>query len=662
MLPPISHVRRSSASAGSDVYARASVLSAASTARSERQPLLAGAPPPQVFAHPVECASLSSRLLLQWVTPSVALANRPPARDQPVAAPQFQQQRRRRRWSATSSSATRGLQQADVWELPPPARAEPGANELQRAWITSGSLSLAFVKSQGLQFAGLGALHAVAQLCDVLGPYALFQGVLLLQEQSQEGRDDDETRRGLLFWLGALLFSRLLRALLAAFVRAELQTSTLRLTAALQSLVFQKALRLPNASVREADALYSADVAQLLRGAACLHELWAAPLMLALIVTLIEQFVGVAACGATVGAVVLTLVATQVLNQLQFRSLDRLRRTREDRQSSAKDMVDAMPAVKLHAWEPAARARVNATRGRELAALWRFQARGAAEIAFNFAIPALMTTMTLAVGYRSATHPLTPASAFATLALVRLMQTPIRTLPEAVLGARASWQSLRTLSHFMDQEELNPYAVARRDSLGMVAKYDPQDVVVAVEDATLGWATNGPVVFQHLDVTVGAGELLVVHGRPGSGKSSFLSALLGEMQARDGSDGGGGRVYVGGSVAYCPQQPWLQQTLSVRDNVLFGLPFDRRKYQRVLDACALVSPLAMLSSGDHTLIQDWKPTPAQQALMAVGSFTPEIFMKLRAVKNKMETRTATLTKKSPERIAGSTALLLVSTL
>ncbi|KAE8999835.1 hypothetical protein PR002_g18348 [Phytophthora rubi] len=614
MLPPLS--RRSSANAGSDVYARASVLSAASSARAECQPLLAGAPPPQVFAHPVECASLTSRLLLQWVTPAVALANRLPARDQP-AAPQFQQQQQCHRCAA-SSSATRGLQQADVWELPPRARAEPGANDLQRAWITSGSLSLAFVKSRGLQFAGLGVLHAVVQLCDLLGPYALFQGALLLQEQDEEGQDDAETRRGLLFWLGALLLSRLLRALLSAFVRAELQTSTLRLTAALQSLVFQKALRLTNASVREADALYSADVTQLLHGAACLHELWAAPLMLALILALIEQFVGVAACGATVAAVVLTLVASQVLNQLQFNSLERLRRTREDRQSSARDMVKAMPAVKLHAWEPAARARVNATRGRELAALWRFQARGAAEAAFNHAIPALVTTMALAVGYHSATHALTPASAFATLALVRLMQSPLRALPQAVLGARTAWQSLRNLSHFMDQEELNPYAVARRDSLGMVAKYDPQDVVVAVEDATLGWATNGPVVFQHLDVTVGAGELLVVHGRPGSGKSSFLSALLGEMQARDGSDGGGGRVYVGGSVAYCPQQPWLQQTLSVRDNVLFGLPFDRRKYQRVLDACALVNPLAMLSTGDHTLVQDWVPTQAQQALVSLA--------------------------------------------
>jgi ATP-binding cassette subfamily C (CFTR/MRP) protein 1 len=615
MLPPTSHGRRSSASAAaSDVFARASVLSTASAARAERQPLLSGAPPPQVFAHPVECASLTSRLLLQWVTPSVTLANRPQvqtAQPQYPPAPFHQQQRRGR-------SSKRGLQQADVWELPPRARAEPGANALQRAWIASGSRSLAVLKAHGLLFAGLGMLHAVVQLCELLGPYALFRGVLLLQEQGQEGQDESETRRSLLFWLGTLLLSRLLRALLSAFVRAELQTSTLRLTAALQSLVFQKALRLSNASVRDADALYAADVTQLLQGAACLHELWAAPLTLALILALIEKFIGVAACGATVAAVAIALVASQVLNQLQFRSLDRLRRTREDRQSSTSDMVHAMPAVKLHAWEPAARARVNATRGRELAALWRFQVRGAAEAAFAFATPALVTTLALAVGYHSSTHPLTPASAFATLALVRLMQTPLRTLPHAVLGARAAWQSLRNLSHFMDQEELNPYAVARRDSLGLVAKYDPQDVVVAVEDATLGWASNGPVVFQHLDMTVGAGELLVVHGRPGSGKSSFLSALLGEMQARDGSDGAGGRVYVGGSAAYCPQQPWLQQTLSVRDNIMFGLPFDRRKYQRVLDACALADPLALLSGGDHTLIQDWRPTPGQQALVSLA--------------------------------------------
>ncbi|RLN91078.1 hypothetical protein BBJ28_00009623, partial [Nothophytophthora sp. Chile5] len=576
-----------------------------SASRAERLPLLAGAPPPQVFAHPVECASLTSRLLLQWVAPALALANRP------------------RRLVTGVSVELRGLQQSDVWELPPRARAEPGANALQRAWIASGSLLLAFARAHGLKFVALGGLHAAAQLCELLGPYVLFRAVMLLQSDSDsatEAAADAEIGRQLLFWLGVLLTTRLLRALLATFVRAELQTATLRLAAALQSLVFQKALRLPDVSSREADALYAADVDQLLHGAACLHELWVTPLLLALVLTLIAHFVGAAACGSCAVAAFCTLVLAHVLAHMQFRALTRLQRTREDRQHAIRDMVRAMPAVKLHAWEPAARARVNATRGRELAALWRFQALGAVEIALGFAAPALIATAALAVGYRSPTLPLTPAAAFATLALVRLMQTPLRTLPEALVGVQRAHRALRNLSRFMDQDELDPYAVARRDSLGLVAKYDPQDVVVAVEDATLAWATTGPLVFQHLDLTVGAGELLVVHGRPASGKSSFLAALLGEMQARDGSDGGNGsgRVYVGGSVAYCTQQPWLQQTLSVRDNVLFGQPYDRRKYQRVLDACALVNSLTRLPAGDRTLVQDWAPTTGQQALVSLA--------------------------------------------
>ncbi|CAI5744689.1 unnamed protein product [Peronospora destructor] len=608
--------RHSSASTSSDFFARSAILSTAFTARSERRPLLSGAPPPQVFAHPIECASFTSRLLLQWVTPSVTLANQ---RQPQYQTPQSQYQRQQRQ---DRVAVKRGLQQADVWELPPHSRAEIGANALQRAWISSGSLLSAFVKAQGLQFAGLGVLHAIVQCCDLLGPYVLFQGVTLLQQQQEKGRegpDDIESRNSrICSWLGTLLISRLLRALLSTFVRVELQTSTLRLTAALQSLVVQKAFRLPNISTRQTDALYTVDVPQLLHGAACLHELWAAPLIMAFIVAFIVKFIGLAAGGASVVVVVMTLMVSQVLKQLQLHSLDRLRRTREDRQRSIADMVHAMPAVKLHAWERAAKARVNATRGRELAALWTFQMRGAAEIALSFATPALVTIAALTAGCHSSTHPLTAASALATLALARLMQTPLRTMLETVLGARAAWQSLHNLSHFMDQDELNPYAVARRDNLGLVAKYDPQDVIVAVEDATLGWATSGPVVFQHLNVTVSAGEFLVVHGRPGSGKSSFLSALLGEMQARDGSDGSGSRVYVGGSVAYCPQQPWLKQTLSVRDNVLFGLPFDDHKYQRVLDVCALTNTITLLPARDHTLVQEWMPTPGQQMLISLA--------------------------------------------
>lgn len=88
---------------------------------------------------------------------------------------------------------------------------------------------------------------------------------------------------------------------------------------------------------------------------------------------------------------------------------------------------------------------------------------------------------------------------------------------------------------------------------------------------------------------------MVLHGSVGCGKSSLCSALLGEMVKHNGA------VFVGARVAYCSQQPWIQN-LTVRDNILFGLLYDRNKYEKVLDACALTADLASLPAGDSTEI------------------------------------------------------------
>ncbi|CEG45582.1 atp-binding cassette superfamily [Plasmopara halstedii] len=615
MLPEAFHTRRGSASttADSGVFGQKSILSTIPSTHAECQPLLTGAPAPQVFVHPVECASVTSRLLLQWVTPSIVLANRPLAqRSRSLPSYQSQIHQRQRRGQEFSK---RGLEQGDVWELPSHNCAEHDANVLQCAWISSGSLLLACSKVHGVKFLWLGVLYGLEQVFNLVEPYVLFRSVLLLQEQEEEIGNEIKSRRDFLLWISTLLSCRFLRSLLSVYVRAELQTLMLRLTAALQSLVLQKALRLSNSILREADALYVADVKQFLKGAACLHEVWASLLLLALLLILIAQFLGDAAFGATFGAMIVTLASSQVLKSLQLRSKERVRKMRKNRQSSANEMVLAMAAVKLHAWEFAANARVSASRMREVAALWRFHSRIAIEAAFYYTTPIFVATTALAIGSQTSTHLLNPTSAFFVMTLMLLIRTPLRSLPEALLGARAAWLSLSNLSHFMGQEEMNPYAVARRDSLPLVAKYDAQEVVVAVKNATLGWTTSGPVIFQHLNVTMGAGELLVVHGRPGSGKSSFLSALLGEMQLRDGNNG---QIYVGGSVAFCPQQPWLQQKLSVRDNILFGLPLDHCKYQHVLDACDLVNVLKLLPAGDHTLVEKWKATTGQQALISLA--------------------------------------------
>lgn len=80
-----------------------------------------------------------------------------------------------------------------------------------------------------------------------------------------------------------------------------------------------------------------------------------------------------------------------------------------------------------------------------------------------------------------------------------------------------------------------------------------------------------------------------------SGKSSLLSALLGEM------DKTSGRVNTVGKIAYVSQQAWIQNA-TLQDNILFGRPMDRKRYNEVIAACALKTDLEMLAKGDQTEI------------------------------------------------------------
>lgn len=84
-------------------------------------------------------------------------------------------------------------------------------------------------------------------------------------------------------------------------------------------------------------------------------------------------------------------------------------------------------------------------------------------------------------------------------------------------------------------------------------------------------------------------------GKVGSGKSSFLDSLLGEMNKLSGA------INISGSISYVPQQAWIQNE-SVRNNITFGNEYREEKYSRIVDACALQSDFGILAAGDETEI------------------------------------------------------------
>lgn len=100
---------------------------------------------------------------------------------------------------------------------------------------------------------------------------------------------------------------------------------------------------------------------------------------------------------------------------------------------------------------------------------------------------------------------------------------------------------------------------------------------------------------QNVNLVVKPGQLVCVVGRVGSGKSSLIQAILGEMEVEHGT------VNVGGSVAYAAQQAWIVNA-TVKDNVSFGKPFDEERWKLCVDACCLASDLEILPAGEDTEI------------------------------------------------------------
>ncbi|KAJ3112059.1 hypothetical protein HDU96_004984 [Phlyctochytrium bullatum] len=88
------------------------------------------------------------------------------------------------------------------------------------------------------------------------------------------------------------------------------------------------------------------------------------------------------------------------------------------------------------------------------------------------------------------------------------------------------------------------------------------------------------------------GALVAIVGAVGSGKTSLLSALVGSLKAVPPA-----RVVFGGSVGYVPQQPWIMNS-TLRDNILFGLPYEKERYRSAIDVCALTKDLEVISGGD----------------------------------------------------------------
>ncbi|XP_027443271.1 canalicular multispecific organic anion transporter 1 isoform X3 [Zalophus californianus] len=139
------------------------------------------------------------------------------------------------------------------------------------------------------------------------------------------------------------------------------------------------------------------------------------------------------------------------------------------------------------------------------------------------------------------------------------------------------------LEQYLGGDDLDPSAIRRCDC--------NFDKAVQFSEASFTWDRDSEATIRDVNLDIMPGQLVAVVGTVGSGKSSLMSAMLGEMENVHG------HITIKGTIAYVPQQSWIQNG-TIKDNILFGSELDEKRYQQILEACALLQDLEVLPGGD----------------------------------------------------------------
>ena len=380
--------------------------------------------------------------------------------------------------------------------------------------------------------------------------------------------------------------------------------------------------------------LMSTDTYRIDQASGMFHMIWTSPvaILLTLVVLLINlTYSALAGFGLLVIGIPLLTKAIKSLF-VRRRAINKIT---DQRVSLTQEILQAVRFVKYFGWESSFLERIGNIRKREIRAIQILLSIRNAINAASMSLP-IFASMLSFITYSLSNHDLNPAYVFSSLALFNSLRMPLNLLPLVIGQVVDAWSSIGRVQDFLIAEEQNDDFIWDMEGKNAVSMHnaaftwernvtqDPDKKPgpppkkgrsKEVKDAEKAAVKAGkpvdasndgidsastlteaePFKINGLDFSVGRNELVAVIGGVGSGKSSLLAALAGDMRRTSGS------VTMGATRAFCPQYAWIQNA-TVKENILFGKDYDKHWYEAVVDACALRPDLDMLPYGDLTEI------------------------------------------------------------
>ncbi|KAJ2007007.1 hypothetical protein GGI04_001683 [Coemansia thaxteri] len=308
---------------------------------------------------------------------------------------------------------------------------------------------------------------------------------------------------------------------------------------------------------------------------------------------------------AGVVGTLLLLVVMRVSQSLVARANaieERLGALNDQRVATTSEIIRGIASVKLFGWGTRFIGVVGQKRALQVDQLWR-RAKIWTVISLSTlgSLPFINYAM---FAVYSMQHRLEAETIFTAIAVFMIVQRSVNWIPSLFAEAVSVVVSYRRIEAYLSEPDVEPLQ-------GRISQDEAPGLTVGFCDASLTW-DDRQFSLDKLSVLFPAGQLSLIGGPTGSGKSSMLSALIGDMtltggkmivptcEAATGQFGARADMELR-DIAFVAQEPWLRNA-TVRDNILFGEPYEQRRYERVLRACALIPDLRVLAAGDQSEI------------------------------------------------------------
>ncbi|KAG1747124.1 ABC transporter [Suillus paluster] len=597
-------------------------------------------PPPKKYIHdadltPEATAGFVSLLWFGWMTPLLSLGYARPLESSDLYKLQEERGASQIANAILKSYETRREKAAEYNERLTKGEISPGLRglwwsvrgvraEREKQWREKdgrrkASLILAMNDSVCWWFWSAGILKIIGDTAQVTSPL-LVKAIITFATESytnhQTGQPTPPIGQGI-----GLAFGLLTLQLIASwsnnhFSYRSMGTGVL-LRGGLITAIYSKSLRLTararvTLSNGELVNHISTDVSRIDFCMGYFHMSWAAPIQLTVCLILLLINLGPSALAGFALFVVATPIQIYGIGRLFSLRMKSMVWT-DKRSKILQEVLSGMRVIKFFSWEVPFLKRISEYRQNEMAYIRTLLILRAAMNALFFSLPALASVLAF-ITYALAGYNLTAANIFTSLTLFQLVRLPLIFLPMSLSSIADAATACDRLVNVFDAETLDEAFVTHND----------MNAAVKVEDASFTWDSPPPPpedpkkkgkggnirkgpptplpapgddanIFKvtDIDLEIPRGQLVAIVGAIGMGKTSLLQGLIGEMRRSSG------KVKFGGSVGYCAQVAWIQNT-TIRDNICFGRPFDEQRYWKaVRDAC-LETDLEMLPNHDLT--------------------------------------------------------------